>query len=166
MKLTSDKSKQNANELIEEIDAMGQESETKAVKWVQEVEKRNEKEVQITENNLQEDLEKKRRFTKNPYYNSLYTLALNELKEYDIPPGYNVDILLKTEGKLIFGLQKEGFRWYAKGMSICGEPKYDINCVERMVIQLMLSLDELYEQHEKHQTKTGIQLPIKNKYTV
>lgn len=167
MSLLNEKvSKKNASDLAEEIDAMGQQSEEKAVKWVQEVENRNLKEQSNSESKNIEDLEHKRRYAKNPYYQSLYNLALQELKQYDIPRGYNVDILLKEDGRMIFGLQKQGFRWYAKGMKVCGEPKYDINCVQRMVVQMMLSLDELEMQHEKHHTKEGIQLPVKNKYDI
>ncbi len=163
--IPEEKSKENAGLTAEEIDAMGQESETKAVKWVQEVEKRNQEQISYETLTLQEDLEKKRRYDKNPYYQSLYNLAIKELSNYDVPKGYQVDVVWKDKG-LVFGLRKIGFRWYAKGMSISGEPKYDINCVERLAIQTMLSLDELYEQHELHQTKEGIQLPSKGKFSL
>lgn len=160
------KSKEKAGEIGEEIDATGQESEKKAVKWVQEIEARNQREQKRIQDIQHEVLDKKRRYTKNPYYQSLLDLAKKELANYDIAQGYAVDVLLKPDGKLIFGLQKVGFKWYAKGMTICGEPKYDINCVERMVVQLMISLDELVLQHERHQTKEGIALPTKGKYSL
>ncbi len=166
-KLTEEQSKRNASLVAEELDAMGQESETEAVKWVKEVENRHQQENSYKTLTLEEDLERKKRYKKNPYYQSLYNLAVEELKQYDFPKGYNTDIVLKENGgQLIFGLQKVGFRWYAKGMQICGEPKYDINCVQRMVVQMMLSLDELYEQHERHQTKEGIALPTKGKFSI
>lgn len=153
-------SKKNANELAEEIDATGQESETKAVKWVQEVEKRNQQEQTKQEANEQDILHKKRRYKKNDYFQSLLTMAQRRLAEYDIPKEYATSVQLR-DNKLIFGLCKIGYRWYAKGMTICGEPTYDINCVERLVIQTMLSLDELQEQHEHHRTKSGIILPAR-----
>jgi hypothetical protein len=164
-KLDETQSKKNAGLVGEELDAAGQESETKAVKWIKELENDRQKEELYEFGKNQEDLEKKRRYSKNPYYQSLLNLATEELSQYDIPPGYNTDIILK-EDKILFGLQKVGFRWYAKGMSICGEPKYDINCVQRMVVQMMLSLDELEEQHEKHRTKSGIQLPSKGRLDI
>lgn len=164
--LTKEQSKRNASLVAEEIDAMGQESETKAVRHVQEVEKNRQQQDSYNTLTLQEDLEKKRRYKKNPYYQSLLNLAKKELSNYDVPKGYQLDVLLKEDGRLIFGLCKIGFRWYAKGMKICGDPKYDINCVERLAVQSMLSLDELYEQHELHQTKDGIQLPVKDKFSL
>ena len=152
-------SKQHAGQLAEEIDAMGQESEEKAVKWVQEVEHREEKKRQETDAQHAEQIAKKRRFKKNDYYIALYQYASKLLKEYDIPQGYEVDCYLKEEGKLVFGVRKVGYRWYAKGMIICGEPKYDKNCIERLVYQTMMALDELEGQHERHRTKSGIILP-------
>lgn len=160
------KSKKNAGELAEEIDTLGQESETKAVKWVQEVEKRERKEHEEDEAKALEDLYDKRKYTKNVYFNSLYNLAKQQFARYDVPAGYNIDVTLKEDGRLIFGLQKIGFKWYAKGMKPCGEPKYDINCVERLVIQTMIALDELVLQHEQHQTKSGIVLPRKHKFSL
>jgi hypothetical protein len=164
--ITEEQSKQNANLVAEEIDTMGQESEAKAVKWVQEIENNRQKEEMYELSKNEEKLSDKRKHKKNPYYESLLKMAKDELEQYDIPVGYNTDILLKENGKIVFGLQKVGFRWYAKGMNISGEPKYDINCVQRMVVQMMLSIDELYEQHENHQTKEGIQLPTKSKFSL
>lgn len=153
-------SKQNAGKLAEEIDAMGQQNEEKAVKWVQEVEKREEKKRHELDARNEEQIAKKRRFKKNDYYRALHTYAAKQLAEYDIPRGYAVDVYLQEDkGELMFGLQKVGFRWYAKGMKICGEPKYDKNCIERLVVQTMLGLDELEGQHERHRTKSGIILP-------
>lgn len=160
MLLDDQLSKRNAGQLAEELDAMGQESEEKAVKWVQEVENRNEKKRQETDARQYEVLDKKRRFKKNDYFESLLTLANRKIGEYDIPRQYNVQAILKDD-RLIVGLQKIGYRWYAKGMKICGEPKYDINCVERLVVQCFLALDELESHHEEHRTKSGIVLPSK-----
>lgn len=159
MILTKEKSEKNAAEFAEEIDAMGQESETGAVKWVKEVEDREQQVREKKEADELTILSQKRKYQKNPYYESLYTLAKRRISEYDIPRGYAVDIILKEDGRLVFGLQKVGFRWYAKGMKICGDPHFDINCVDRMIVQLMLSLDELQRQHEKHRTNSGIILP-------
>jgi len=152
-------SKQNANLEAEEIDAMGQENPVKAVKWVQEVEKRKEKEEQEVVAKDLDLLTKKTRFKKNDYFHALYQLAKKELKEYEVPPNYNIDVTLKENGTLIFGIQKIGFRWFAQGMKPCGDPHYDMNCVKRLVVRSMLALDELQLQHEKHQTKSGIILP-------
>lgn len=165
VKLTKEQSKENANLVAEEIDAMGQESETGAVKWVQEVEKRNQKAADESEGRQREEIEKQRKYQKNPYYQSLYALAMRQIGSYDVPRGYKLEVVQK-DNRIIFGLCKIGFRWYAKGMTICGEPKYDINCVQRMVVQTMISLDELVLQHEQHQTKSGIALPVKDKYTI
>ncbi|MGH2612147.1 MAG: hypothetical protein ACRDFB_03750 [Rhabdochlamydiaceae bacterium] len=160
-KVTSEQSHKNASDFVEELEATGQESETKAVKWIQEVENKRIARNACDILTKEEELEKQRRGKKNPYFQSLYEMAKKELSEYDIPKGYMVDILLKEDGRIIFGLQKVGFRWYARGMKISGEPKYDINCVQRMVIQMMLSLDELYEQHELGRMKSGLHLPKK-----
>lgn len=155
-------SKRNAGQLAEEIDAMGQKNEEKAVKWVKEVEAREEKKRTEEDARLEEEIAKKRRFKKNDYYEALLKYAKKLFADYDIPRGYNVDVVLKDEGKLIFGLQKVGFRWYAKGMTICGEPKYDKNCIERLIVQTMIALDELSQQHERHRTKSGIILPSRH----
>ena len=117
------KSKQNAGIEAEEIDAMGQESDERAVKWVKEVEDRQQREEQERVANDQFLLEHKRKFKKNDYYEALLAMAKKELSGYEVPQDYGVDCLLKDDGKLIFGIQKVGYRWYAKGMTICGEPK-------------------------------------------
>lgn len=158
--------KQRPSDLAEELDATGQEDDKKAVKWVKEVEDKEQKDAKKQEDDEMEQLLTKQRGTKNPYYEALYQMAKKRLSEYDIPSNYRVDVVLKPEGKIIFGLQRVGFRWYAKGMTICGEPKYDINCVDRMAIQTMVAIDELESQHEKHQTKSGIQLPAKSKLSL
>ncbi len=159
MILDKTSSRKNASQLAEELEATGQESEEKAAKWVIEKEKTEEAVRQQAEDKDQDILAHKRKYKKNDYFVALYNLAKRKISEYDINPGYNVDVILKDDGRIIFGLQKVGFRWYAKGMKICGEPKYDINCVERMVIQLFIALDELGNQHENQKTNSGIILP-------
>lgn len=159
--ITEETSKRNADEEAEEIDTLGQESETKAVKWVQEIEKREEKKRQDAEGKQLELIEKKRRFKKNEYYDALVHLAKKQLHDYDIPKGYEVDVLSKGDGRILFGVHKIGYKWYAKGMRVCADPHYDINCVERLVVQTMISLDELQKQFEQHRTSSGIILPVK-----
>lgn len=157
-------SKRNAGELAEEIDATGQESTTKAVKWVQEVEKRNETERQIQEAKDIEAVEHARRYTKNEYYLSLLRLAQQKVSEYDVPRWYKLEVVLKEDGSIIFGICKIGFRWFVKGMKPCGEPKYDMNCIERLAIQSMIALDELQLQHEDSKTGSGLVLTNTDKY--
>lgn len=162
MPLTPSQSKKNAALEAEEIDAMGQESETGAVKWVQEKQKNIDKQQAEEMGREQEDLEHKRRYRKNPYLQAVLALALRLLGEYSAPQGYETAALLTDKG-LVVGLHKRGYRWYAKGMKITGEPKYDINGVERLVGQAILSLDELQIQHEKYMTESGIILPQRKK---
>lgn len=159
-------SKKRAADFSEILDATGQEDDKKAVKWVKEVEEQEQKDAKKRDADEMEALLDKQRGTKNPYYEALYNLAKRRLAAYDIPKNYRIDVLLKPEGKIIFGLQRVGFRWYAKGMTICGEPKYDINCVDRLAIQTMVAIDELESQHEKHKTKSGIHLPAKSKLSL
>lgn len=151
-------SKKNAQELAEELDTLGQDSDERAVKWVQEKQKELDTEEVKETNKEKEILHDKRKYKKNEYFLAILRMAKRKLAEFDVPNGYRVDAILK-ENKVIIGLRKDGFRWYAKGMVICGEPKYDMNCIERLVIQCMIALDELYDQHEKHTTKSGIVLP-------
>lgn len=150
-------SKKQAELLGEELDAMGQEDDVKAAKWIIEKGKEEARQTQEKEHKAEAQLAQKARYTKNPYYESILRYTNKQIAEYiqDVPQGYMITANPK-ENTIIVGICRVGYRWYAKGMTICGDPHYDMNCIQRLVVQAMISLEELQSHHEKRKTPSGI----------
>jgi hypothetical protein len=144
-------SKQVVEEMLEELEVTGQESETKAVKWVQEKGKEERKEeVEKVElaTEIAEDTSKKGQvFT---YRDVIMDEVKRQMFEnFDLLP-YNFlwyPVKDKKQGIVLWIRDCKG-KWYARGMNISMIPKYDINCVERLVIKALDHMDDLDRKYE------------------
>ena len=137
--------------IAEEIEAMGQDDEVKAAKWVKEKGKENEKIQNEKDAVALEKLHDKRKQVYG-YKDILLREALIRLKDYDVPSHYYIEIG-KTEKGLIFGFKHfTDKQWFMKGMKVCMIPKYDLFAISLMI---NWALDEIGKREEKNGPATN-----------
>lgn len=142
-------------EEIEEIEQLGQDSETKAVKLIQE--KQKEEDILQTEKDalMWEKMHKARNKTFT-YRDALlsHMKLLKDTYAEEIPGGYSWFIIPTDKGIMLTVKDRSG-KWFAKATKVCGEPKYDINAVERLIWKALEFIDSLEQKEEK---KVGLVL--------
>ena len=144
-------SKRIAAEIEEELDATGQESDVKAVKWVQEkgreAEHEENEELAEAEWKATDASKKGKVFT---YRDVLMDFIKREMMSYyDVLP---VNFLWypvkdKNQGIIIWIRDSRG-KWYARGMRVSMLPKYDINCVQKLIVKALDQMDNLSQRYE------------------
>lgn len=149
-----------AGELAEEIDTLGQDSESKAVKWVQEKEAEREKEAKVEKTDAIEKLSDvvDQSFT---YRRKLYEYAVKEMKGYDLPKGFFWLVELNDKG-LLFSYRIPNGRKFAKGIKISTFVREDMQAIDRF-IQIMLDemeeVEDYFINRREKKTESGIILP-------
>lgn len=141
--------KEKIGEEIEELEATGQDNETEAIKWVREKAAKDEV-LEKEQDALQwEKLWNKRR-TVASYRDGLleYMKLLKDKFQDDIPPGYQWWIIPNDKG-IMLSVREPSGKWYGRGTKVCGEPKYDMNAVERLVFRALEFMDKAVQQQEK-----------------
>ena len=138
------KKKRSLSEQAEEIDAMGQDSETKAVKWVQERAKEDEKDENetIAQETWKLQDSRKKVFT---YRDALVQAMVRRMLEYDLPKGFAWKIETPQQDIILVIGDPKG-QMYARGLKPIGEPKYDLNAIDRVIWKALDAIDHL-EQH-------------------
>ena len=139
-------SKQRAQEETEKIDALGQESETKAVKWVIEEGERERKEQAEEEAVARWKLEDVKK-TVWTYKDSLLKEANRQIPSYELPSGFLIKASSGKQGLLFFVRDLKG-NWYVKGMKISNIPMYDLQGIQRMVDKCLNVIDKLEDIRE------------------
>ena len=150
----------------EKVEVMGQESETKAAKWV--IEENREQEVKENEARaaaqsiLEED--KRKKFL---YKATLVKEILRQQKTYDLPVGFKWGARPTEEGVMVWFKDLEG-NIAAVGMKPSGKPMYDLNWIDRRLNDALNTMERIdYSKSVDislpHETKTagGIIIPKK-----
>jgi len=140
---------------IEKLEATGQESDKKAVKWVQKLDKeetaRNKKKADEALDKLTSH--KKQTFTYKEY---LLENALKEMKGFDIPKGFRWNLIPTKKGLCLVFQNMYTKKWYARGMRISQEPEPDFSMIMKFMFD---AVDQMEHQLEPKQTDSGIILP-------
>jgi len=142
----------------ERLAEIGQESESKGIKFAKEDFKAQQvlEEREIT--NEMEWLASRRRFRDEDYLVALASILWQRMREISWPIGYHwaVDI----DGRKVRATVKTPTkREYARGIMACGEAKYDHHAVEKIAVEAENTLDHLEESLEGRKTKGGILIP-------
>ena len=118
--------KRRAGQAIEELEAMGQDSERKAAKWVREwwnKEDHDQQELIALQLSVLELLQ--RRGKRKEYFRYLADIFQNKLKEEAIPKRYRITADLTDQG-IVISLSKFGSNKVRSGaFAPSGIPKYD-----------------------------------------
>lgn len=162
------KKKKTLADEMEEIDAMGQDDEVKAAKWV--IEKGEEDRHEESEKSAEAEwkLHDKRRnfFT----YKDLLLAEFRRqmVDSYQLlPKGFAWYPVGTTKGIVLWVKDLEN-RWYAKGITVSGIPKYDLNGVERLIDKALDFMEESERKYveakeakkpKEKKSKGGILLP-------
>ena|SRR3990167_2082096 len=146
-------SKRRTEEEKERLDILGQESEAKALPWIQkEVYKKEKKEKEYL--NLSLDLLKNAAKKKKVnYFRILTSILLHFLKEEDIPKKYHINIDLTDVGIIT---KIAGTKFYG-GFKVCFLPSYDLRACRVMAMKVGNTVAKL--EGAVHSSKGGIILP-------
>lgn len=137
------------SDIVEEIEAMGQDSEVKAAKWVKEKGKEEEKLQNEKDAVALTKLHDKRKQVIT-YRDVLLKEARIRLQDYDIPIGYIMDIA-KTDKGVLFGFRHlKQKKWFMKGMKVSGLPREDLFGISMMI---NWALDSIAQREEENGTR-------------
>ena len=152
-------SKMRVQEEAEKIDVLGQESEEKGAKWVIEEgeKKRKTEEEQEAQDQWKLHDARGRIIT----YSQLLLDDMKRLMQQlatDFPP--NVAWLaVKNPKGVVLWIRSPDREWYARGMKICGTPKYDLQGITRLVHKGLDLIESWEPKEQEKKTANGIILP-------
>jgi hypothetical protein len=147
-------SKINAGEEAERLSVLGQESDLKAKKWINEEYKKAAKEGEVAREKAYFNLERLRS-NKKRYNKYLAQILIRYLEDEQIPKEYTLKVGWNRKGVDITIL-KFG---YSKGVKPSGIPKYDVFGMKMLATQCGNTVGKL-EGHIP-QTEHGVYLPDK-----
>jgi len=142
----------------ERLAEIGQESESKGIKFAKEDFKAQQilQKEEIT--NEVEWLTSRRRFRDEDYLIALASILWQRMRGISWPIGYRWEV--DIDGRKIRATVKSPTkREYAKGFVACGEAKFDHNAAEKTAIEAENTLDHLEKSLEGHKTSSGILIP-------
>lgn len=145
----SKESHKRAAEVKEVLEAIGQESQTKAIPFVKEkleFESEEAEEIKNAKLNLLEEKAKfaKKRLEFDPYRKTLCEIMISRVKESRWPKGYHFKALPTPEGVVLL-LMTPGGKIYGHGITPTHLPKYDLYAIEGLVMQAENRVDRLEE---------------------
>lgn len=145
-------SKKIAGELEEELSVTGQESDTKAVKWVQEKgrERRKKEKEEKAEAVWKAHDARGKIFT---YRDVILQYMMKEMYEsYEqLPVGFLwYPVKDKRQGIILY-IKDPIDKWYARGMKISMIPHMDIQCVDRLIEKALNHMDALEQKYKKEE---------------
>ena len=133
----------------EELDATGQESEAKAAKWVKEkgIEERHIEDEKRAEEEWKAHDSKGKVLT---YKDAIYNAVKRQMVEsYALLPRGFIWYPVKSEKGIEIWVRDLDKQWYARGMTICNNPTYDLNCVDRLIDKALNHMDNLEQEYEE-----------------
>ena len=147
--------KKEIGEQTEKLEAMGQESDRKAAKWVKEVGKEERKKEQDRQDVVMEILDKSKKHILT-YKEQLMKEMIHEMKYWDddLPTGYNW-APQSTDKGIVLWIRNPKKEYFAKGIKLSGEPKYDLNAIARIIVGAVKEM----EKQSTPVTQGGIILP-------
>lgn len=149
--------KKELGEQTEKIEAMGQENEHQAAKWVKEEGKRIRKEEQKKRDDVTEQLYDSRHHIQT-YKEKLLEEMRREMAVWseELPKGYGWFCQGTSKGIALY-YHDQSKQWYGKGLIIANDPKYDLNGIARLIVE---AVDTAVKQSEPVRDD-GIIVPYK-----
>lgn len=138
----------------EYLDAVGQEDEEKAAKWVIEVQDQVAKKNKNIEGMNLEKLEKSRR-RKFDYLMQMVQIAEERFKLIDWPNGFVWKLGIKDEDKMHLMFKDAGGHVYGRGIKCTGMQVYDLNAINVIATQAENTVDRIMNPAK---TESGIYL--------
>jgi len=140
-KITPKESKRRAEQLSEKLDILGGENEKEAAKGFQEIgkeEEKKEQEIKDVKLNILEGVSKQH----NAYYESLASMAQDELKKVDWPKGYGFHSYWTDRGVGIL-FQSPAGRKFSQGFVPSSDPIIDMAACEILALRAENTVDRL-----------------------
>jgi hypothetical protein len=169
-KLEAEKqSKYLAGQQAEELEAMGQDSEKEAAKWViekgEQERKEEEEQTAVEEWKLHD-----KRNSIWTYKDVVLDCLKRQMKEaFGMLPRGFLWYPVKTEKGIALYFRDPKGTWYVRGMYVSMIPEYDLNCIDRLIDKALNSMDQIEQAYEQaaaqeentseKKTESGIILP-------
>ena len=118
----------------EKIDVLGQESDSKAKKWIEEDVKEQQKKQQKKDDTIMEMLDDKKNKKKvSTYKQILMQLLHDEVFKIGLPHGYEWGVWFDGKG-IILAIRDEKGNSHSRAFKITNDPKYDLHAVHEFVV--------------------------------
>lgn len=131
--LEEKKRKLKIGEELEQLAAVGQENDKKAVKWVKERRRNDIKKDKASEANDLEILSSKRK-TIISYKEELARIVYQRLLKNNWPQGYKFVVNVTPRGIEIH-IRTPQNKWFGKGIALTHDPEIDLNAAIILIIQ-------------------------------
>src|SRR3972149_687351 len=131
-----------AGELSEELDATGQESETKAAKWVMEKGRDSSKEQLNQENRILEALDSKSKYGIVDYHKSLAAFMANFAQEEQFPQEWFWHIAITDQGVVMYMVSPDKRRFY-RAFKPSFVPQCDLQAIFKILDSMWTKINEL-----------------------
>lgn len=133
-------------ETIEKLDAMGQESEIKAAKWVKEVGKEEEKEEKEVELEKIESLERKARFSFSSYKQYLCQIIQDTLtNRINLRSEWKYRSFFSDKGVGLLLFSPDG-RKFSRGFAPVNVPVYDLHACVSLCLNAENTIDKIEDE--------------------
>ena len=139
--------KKKIEELEEEIDAMGQENEIKAAKWVKEKGKEWDQEVAQEQGKTLEILEGKTRYKFADYKRFLGEELMKAGTDEGYPEGWMHQSAVTDKG-IVFYLRSPDKRLFVRAFTPTNIPKYDLVAIEKIIESSWVAIEK-WEKEDK-----------------
>ena len=154
-------SKINAGLELEELEALGHDSERKGAKAVIEKYNEEEKKEYNKEQEIKSVLQKKRHLPRfNVYKQHLATELSHLIEEEELPREFYWRVRATPKGIVVEIWKGDGSFYRRRATYVCGEIQYDFNAIERFALWVG---DEVYAfleaQNSENKLSSGIILP-------
>lgn len=153
VKMSEEERKKHVGEISEQIDAMGQDSEIKAAKWVIEKGKEDDKRVKEEESRQLEALNRRSRF-KFSHYKGLLAELMEDilLRRVELRPGWKYRTFHNGKGVGLALISPQG-RIYARGFKPINHPEYDLNACVVLCLQAENCIDRVEGEAGKEEDR-------------
>ncbi len=135
-------------DLNEELDATGQENETKAAKWVIEKENAREKEDKEVFEAEKEILGKKKKFKFMDYKRTLAQMTARALEETPLPEGWRSHVAITDKGIVTMIWAPDG-RNFVRAFSPVNVPRYDTVAIEKVLESAWVMVEKWANAQDK-----------------
>ena len=133
--------KKRIEEIEEEIDAMGQESEIKAAHWVKEKGKERDKEAEEEQGKTLDALEGKTKYNFADYKRFLGEELMKRGADEIYPEGWRHQSAVTNKG-VVYYLRSPDKRLFVRAFTPVNIPKYDFVAIEKILESAWVCIEE------------------------
>ena len=141
-------------ELAEEVEATGQESETRAAKWVIEKGKEDQKRQQAGKANTLELLEEKNKFKIIDYWRTVADVMTIFTEREEFPLDWDWRVVITDRG-VVMRLLSPDKRAFVRAFTPSHIPNYDLVAISKVLESAWVCVKDWQKEHSGEQVQTS-----------